>query len=37
MENMDIFKVTSLDKLSGRFLKAGAEVLVNPLNKLRNL
>ena len=37
MENIEIFKAACIDKLPGRFLKDGAEILSKPINEICNL
>ena len=37
MENIDISKTSSIDKLPGRFLKDGAKILSKPISEICNL
>ena len=37
MENIEISKAAGTDKLSGRFLKDGAEILSKPISEICNL
>ena len=34
MENIEVSKVTDTDKLTGRFLKDGAEILAKPISEI---
>ena len=37
MENIEISKTTGIDKLPGRFLKDGSEILSKPISEIWNL
>lgn len=37
MEKIEVSKAAGIDKLTGRFIKDGAEILFNPISEISNV